>query len=181
MRRILLLSLPPPFVLPMHAQRRRASTANDTIVIGGLFSLTGDGATLGNASKAALELAVRDINTELDTLRVPWQVQMALADTKLTPSGAVDGIKALQAAGATFVIGPQSSAEAAAILDYANANSIVVISQGSTASSLAIPDDYLFRLAPNDKLEGAAIAALMRNDGIDVMVPIWRDDAGNGG
>lgn len=176
---LLLLSL--TLVFPLNAQRRRASTANDTIVIGGLFSLTGDGATLGNASKAALELAVRDINTEFDALRVPWQVQMALADTKLTPAGAVDGIKALQAAGATFVVGPQSSAEAAAILDFANANSIVVISQGSTASSLAIPDDYLFRLAPNDKLEGAAIAALMHADGIDVMVPIWRDDAGNGG
>ena len=176
---LLLLSL--TLVFPLNAQRRRASTANDTIVIGGLFSLTGDGVTLGNASKAALELAVRDINTELDALRVPWQVQMALADTKLTPSGAVDGMKALQAAGATIVLGPQSSAEAAAILDIANANAIIVISQGSTASSLAIPDDYLFRLAPNDKLEGAAIAALMHADGVDVMVPIWRDDAGNGG
>ncbi|HEY4642743.1 MAG TPA: ABC transporter substrate-binding protein, partial [Thermoanaerobaculia bacterium] len=167
--------------LSAHAQRRRASSASDTIVIGGLFSLTGDGATLGNASKAALELAVCDMNAEFEALRVPWNVQLVLADTKLTPSGAVDGIHALQVAGATIVIGPQSSAEAGAIVDYANANSIIVISQGSTASSLAIADDYLFRLAPNDKLEGAAIASLMHSDGIDVLVPIWRDDAGNGG
>ncbi len=182
MRRLLpLLALALFLSSPAQAQRRRASSANDTIVVGGLFSLTGDGETLGKASQAALELAVRDINAELSALRVTWHVEMVVADTKLTPSGAVDGIKVLKDAGATIVIGPQSSAEAAAIRDYVNANAIILISQASTASSLAIADDYLFRLAPNDKLEGAAIAALMHADGIDVIVPVWRDDAGNGG
>src|SRR4029079_2882824 len=65
--------------------------------------------------------------------------------------------------------------------EYANANNIVLISQGSTASSLAIPNDALFRLAPNDRREGAGIAALRRADGIDTLVEIWRDDAGNAG
>ncbi|HKR62253.1 MAG TPA: hypothetical protein VJZ00_00875, partial [Thermoanaerobaculia bacterium] len=36
-------------------------------------------------------------------------------------------------------------------------------------------------LAPNDRLEGAAVAGLMRADGIGVMVPMWRADAGNTG
>src|SRR5205085_12359128 len=54
-------------------------------------------------------------------------------------------------------------------------------SQGSTASSLAIPGDNLFRLAPNDRLEGEATVALMRADGVDVVTPLWRADAGNGG
>jgi branched-chain amino acid transport system substrate-binding protein len=181
MTRYLILLLSLTFVFPIHAQRRRAAVASDTIVVGGLFSLTGDGATLGSASKAALELAVRDLNAEFSALRIPWNVQLAIADTKLTPSGAADGINALNAAGATIVIGPQSSAEAAAILPFANEHAIILISQASTASSLAVAGDYLFRLAPNDKLEGAAIAARMRADGIDVLVPIWRDDAGNGG
>jgi branched-chain amino acid transport system substrate-binding protein len=79
------------------------------------------------------------------------------------------------------VIGPQSSAEAAAIRDYVNQYGIILISQASTAFSLAIPDDYLFRLAPNDRLEGAAVAALMKADGVEVAVPIWRADAGQTG
>ncbi len=70
---------------------------------------------------------------------------------------------------------------AAGIRAYVNINHMVLISQASTASSLAIADAYLFRLAPNDKLEGAAIASLMHSEGIDVLVPVWRDDAGNGG
>jgi branched-chain amino acid transport system substrate-binding protein len=158
-----------------------AARSGNTIVVGGLFSLTGDGATLGKASEAALELAARDINAELTALAVPYRVQTVIADTKLTADGAVQGIQALHAAGATIVIGPQSSAEAAAIRGYANEHDILLISQASTASSLAIADDNLFRLAPNDRLEGAAIAALMRADGIDVVVPLWRADAGNTG
>ena len=161
---------------PAHAARRA-----DVIVVGGLFSLTGDGSTLGKASEAALALAARDVNAEFAALKLPYRVETVVADTKLTPAGAVDGIRRLDEAGASIVVGPQSSAEAAAIREYANEHSIVLISQGSTASSLAIAGDYLFRLAPNDRLEGAATAALMRADGVDVVVPLWRDDAGNGG
>lgn len=162
------------------APARAASRAN-VIVIGGLFSLSGDGASLGQASQAALALAVRDINAEMIELQLPYRVQTVVVDTKLTPAGAVQGIQTLDAAGARIVIGPQSSAEAAAIRQYAGDHGILLISQGSTASSLIIPDDNLFRLAPNDRLEGSATVALMRADGVDVVVPIWRDDAGNGG
>jgi branched-chain amino acid transport system substrate-binding protein len=163
------------------AARRRAVAprSHEIIRIGALFSLTGDGASLGTASSAALELAVRDINRELDLLHTPYHVESDIEDTRLAASEALAKIQALHARGAQIVIGPQSSAEAAAVLAYANANEIVVISQGSTASSLAIGGDFLFRLAPNDRLEGAAQAALMDADGIDTIVPMWRADAGN--
>ncbi|HEY2321612.1 MAG TPA: hypothetical protein VGJ82_02000 [Thermoanaerobaculia bacterium] len=57
MRRLpLLLSL--LLVCPLFAQRHRASVASATSIrIGGLFATTGGGATLGNASVAALDLA----------------------------------------------------------------------------------------------------------------------------
>lgn len=182
MNRFLLLFLSALLTVPSaHASKRRAASSADTIVIGGLFSLTGDGATLGKASEVALELAVRDINAELAELQVPERVQSVVFDTKLTPQGAIEGIRALHAAGAAFVVGPQSSAEAAAVREYANEHGIILISQASTAFSLAIAGDNLFRLAPNDRLEGAAVAALLRADGIDVIVPIWRSDAGQTG
>jgi branched-chain amino acid transport system substrate-binding protein len=166
-----------------HAARRRAALPPpDAIIrIGALFSLTGDGSSLGAASAAALELAVRDINREMVALEMPYRIESDIEDTRLTPSVALEKIQALHARGARIVLGPQSSAEAAALLAFANAHGILVISQASTASSLAIGGDYLFRLAPNDRLEGLAQGALLRADGIDVIVPMWRDDAGNGG
>jgi branched-chain amino acid transport system substrate-binding protein len=165
------------------AQRKVATgpRTSNVIRLGALFSLTGDGESLGVASAAALDLAVRDINREFEVLRVPYRVQSDIEDTHLTATVAAERVRALHARGAQIVIGPQSSSEAAAVLPYANANRIVLISQGSTASSIAIAGDYLFRLAPNDKLEGAAQAALLRADGIDTIVPLWRADAGNGG
>jgi branched-chain amino acid transport system substrate-binding protein len=67
------------------------------------------------------------------------------------------------------------------IKPYADAHNILVISQGSTASSLAIAGDNIFRFCPNDKREADAIVALMHHDGIHSIVPLWRNDAGNNG
>jgi branched-chain amino acid transport system substrate-binding protein len=53
--------------------------------------------------------------------------------------------------------------------------------QGSTASSLSITGDNIFRLCPDDRLEADAIVALMQHDGIQHIVPLWRNDAGNNG
>lgn len=175
---ILLLIAVAPFA---EARLRAARPGGKTIRIGALLSLTGDGASLGAASQAALELAVRDINREFDALGIGYRAESDVEDTRLTPAVARQKIEVLHGRGAQFVIGPQSSAEAAAVVSYANDQRVVVISQGSTASSLAIAGDYLFRLAPNDKLEGAAQAALMAADGVDTIVPMWRADAGNTG
>jgi branched-chain amino acid transport system substrate-binding protein len=181
MRRPLLVLLLATLTVSPAFAKRRAVTGGPTVTIGGLFSLTGDGESLGRASDAALTIAVRDINAELAALRVPFRMNAIVADTHLTPAVAATEIVKLHEAGAQFVIGPQSSAEAAAVLEIANENDIIVISQGSTASSLAIPGDNLFRLAPNDRLEGAALAALMKADGIDTLVTVYRADAGNTG
>jgi branched-chain amino acid transport system substrate-binding protein len=165
-----------------HARRRVVTVRPDPVIrLGALFSLTGDGASLGAASTAALELAVRDINLELAQLDLPWHVESDIEDTRLTATVAREKIAALHDRGARFVIGPQSSSEAGAVLAYANEHGIVVISQASTAASLAIAGDHLFRLAPNDRLEGLAQAALLQADGIDTIVPMWRDDLGNNG
>src|SRR5947209_12580636 len=176
----LLLSL--VLVCPLFAQKHRASVASPTTIrIGGLFATTGGGATLGNASVAALDLATSDINAEMVALRLPYRVETDSQDTGQVPATALARLTSMDANGDQYVIGPQTSSEAAAVRAYANAHNVILISQGSTASSLAIAGDNLFRLAPNDKLEGAAIAALMRADGFDTVVPIWRNDAGNNG
>jgi ABC-type branched-subunit amino acid transport system substrate-binding protein len=68
-----------------------------------------------------------------------------------------------------------------AAADAANRLGVLLISQGSTAHSLAIAGDNVFRFVPDDIQEGAALVALLEKQGIDAIVPVWRNDTGNAG
>ena len=158
-----------------------SSPAEQEITIGGLFSLTGNWASLGVASKAAMEIAVEDVNAYLANGNSGLHFTASIKDTKLDPPTALAGITAFKESGVEIVIGPQSSAEVAAIKSYADVNGVLVASQSSTAGSLAIAGDNIFRFTPSDTLEAVALVGLMKADGIATIIPFWRNDAGNNG
>jgi len=160
-----------------------AQSTNPTNVlrIGALLSITGGGSTLGNTSRAALEVATAQWNQRLEAQHQTTRVELDIIDTGQDPTRAVAGFQQLASRGVRIIVGPQSSSEVAAIQPLANAQGILVVSQGSTASSLAIPDDNVFRFVPNDHVEGRATTDLLLHQGIRVVVPMWRDDRGNQG
>ena len=149
--------------------------------IGVLVSLTGSWNTLGQNTVAALQIATDQLDAAAKANHGGYRFHLFVRDTALDPAKALAAIKDLDKRGVQIIIGPQSSAEVAMIKPYADAHNILIISQGSTASSLAIPDDNIFRLCPNDMREAEAIVALMWHDGIRTIVPLWRNDAGNNG
>jgi branched-chain amino acid transport system substrate-binding protein len=157
------------------------STGSDRqeVTIGGIFSLTGNWSSLGVTSKAAMELAVEDANLYAAGRGITFTADVR--DTRLDPVMALAAVQSLRADGVQLIIGPQSSAELAAIRSYVDNNPLMVVSQSSTAGSLAIAGDHIFRFTAADSLEGVATAGLMWADGIRTMVPIWRADAGNQG
>jgi ABC-type branched-subunit amino acid transport system substrate-binding protein len=166
------------------AQRQRRGPgpgppAQTTITVGALLSLTGTWSSLGLDSQAALEIAAQNINAELTRQGVNARVQVVVADTQLNPDTALQKLQALAQSGTRIVIGPQSSAEVRTLKPYADQNGIVIISQGSTASSLAIAGDNVFRFVPDDTREAVAVATLLRADGIRTLIPVWRADTGN--
>lgn len=149
------------------------------VVIGGIFSLTGNWMSLGVTSKAAMELAVEDANAFAAGRGITFRADVR--DTKLDPATALSAVQALRAAGVQLVVGPQSSAELSAIKPYVDDNPLIVVSQSSTAGSLALSGDRIFRFTAADSLEGVASAALMWEDGIRTVIPVWRSDPGNHG
>jgi branched-chain amino acid transport system substrate-binding protein len=149
------------------------------ITLGGAFSLTGNWSTLGLTSKAAMEIAVADVNTYLAGQGLHFTADVQ--DTKLDPQIALTKLQEFKNKGVQFVIGPQSSAEVAVLKPYVDANGIILVSQSSTAGSLAVANDNIYRFTPSDTLEGVAIAAYIAGDGMQSIVPIWRADAGNQG
>ena len=149
--------------------------------VGVLVSLTGSWSSLGQNTVAALQIAAKQLEATARTQHGGYRFLLLVRDTQLDPSLALAAIKDLDKRGVKIVIGPQSSAEVAMIKPYADAHNMLVISQGSTASSLAIPGDNIFRFCPNDTREAEPIVALMWHEGIRTIVPLWRNDAGNNG
>lgn len=156
-------------------------TAEETVKIGALLSLTGNWSTLGLTSKAAMDIAIEEINESFKRNSSRYRFSSVVYDTRLSSSGAIEYITLAHDDGCRFILGPQSSAEAGAVLSFANENDMLVVSQGSTAGSLSIPYDNLYRFCPADDVEGVAMGKSIYNDGIRALVTAARDDAGNKG
>ena len=88
----------------------------------------------------------------------PWEKLKSLAQQKVK-----------------FVIGPQTSAEASGVKDYANSNNIALVTLG-TAPALAISGDNIYRLVPDDSHQAYATAELMWDRKVKAIVPFWRGD-----
>ena len=151
------------------------------VLLGGLFSLSGNWSTLGQTGRAAMEIAIEDVNRYLAGNAAGVHFAAGIEDTRLEPERALEKAQALQARGVQLLIGPQSSAEVAYLKSFVDENGLLLVSPSSTAGTLAIPGDNIFRFTPSDSLEGEAVSALMWDDGIRAMIPVWRNDAGNAG
>lgn len=151
-----------------------------TLKIGGLYSLTGNWSSLGKTSQEAMNIALVDVNNYLEQTGSLYRFETVVYDTQLDTASAKSAIQlGFSQRDVHFFIGPQSSAEVGAVRQYANDNNILVISQGSTASSLAIANDAVFRFCPGDAVEGAAISRTMYSGGKRMMITLSRNDAGN--
>ena len=151
-----------------------SGTDKESVRIGALLPLTGALQSYGEASQAALELASDAINKDA---RIT--VNLVVKDTTTDPGTALSLLQALHDDGIKVVIGPYASSEVAAVKDYADSNGIVLISPLSTAGSLAVAGDNVYRFTPDDGKEAEAVAAVALDDGITTIVPVTRDDAGN--
>jgi branched-chain amino acid transport system substrate-binding protein len=62
------------------------------------------------------------------------------------------------------------------VKDYANQHGIILISPSSTSPALSIANDNLFRFVPDDKNQAQFISNKVWNDGIRVVISMWRSD-----
>ena len=147
---------------------------DESVRIGALLPLTGSLQSYGEASRAALELARDAINEDADVT-----VELVIMDTATDPDTTLARLEALHEDGIRVVIGPYASSEVRAVNVFADENGIVLVSPLSTAGSLAIAGDNVYRFTPDDGKEGEAVAAVALDDGITTIVPVTREDDGN--
>lgn len=147
-----------------------------TVQIGGLFPLDGGLGSYGTPMEAGAQKAVDDFNAYLNEIGADWQFEWVLENTETNAVVALDKIQSLNAKGVNLVVGPAQSSAVKQMKSYVDSNGLILVSPSSTDPSLAIPDDNIFRLVPNDKNQGTALAALMAEEGIKAVVPIWRGE-----
>ncbi len=176
MKRLLTLLVPVLLIALVVACGDDEDDNGDALRIGALLPTSGALQSYGVNSEAALNAAVDAIN-EGDGP----SVQLVVENTNSDPETALERLQALHEDGIRVVIGPYSSSEVAAVLDFASQNGILLLSPLSTAHSLAIPGDILYRYTPDDIEEGVAVANLAWADGVRTMVTVNRDDVGNAG
>ncbi len=157
--------------------RTAAAGLTGEVSIGALLPLTGDLASYGENSRAALELALTEINDYLRMVGAGFTIKLVIEDTETKPETADAKLKSLHARGITLIVGPQTSAEIRRIKGYADANKILLVSQSSTAPDLAIPDDFVLRFCPDDTIQGPIGPRLAKELGATHIIYVWRGDA----
>ncbi len=144
--------------------------------IGLILPLTGDLATHGEENWEGSKLGVVDFNKHLEEMDAGWTLKMTSEDSATSPVIALEKLSALNAKGIGIIIGPETSSNIRNIKGYSDSNNMLLISCCSSAPALAIPNDSVFRLVPDDSNQGTAISKLIQHEGIQVIVPVWRGD-----
>lgn len=158
------------YILPADAQ------LGNTLTVGALLPLTGALSSYGEEAEAALKMAAKDANGKLAASGSAKRVALVIEDTKTDPRVALEKLQDLALDEIRIVIGPVTSAEVAAVKRYADENNVLVVSIGSTAPDLAIAGDNVLQLVPDDTRQGEVLARQMWDDGVRVVVPMWRTD-----
>ena len=152
------------------------SDGKQSVTLGALLPLSGASASLGESEDAAIKIAIKDVNEYFSKSNSNTRVGLIIEDTQTNPAISLERLKDLAAKGVRIVIGPGTSAELQEVKDYADKNGVLLVSPSSTAPSLAVPGDNIFRFVPDDTHQAQAISKKMWQDGVRVVVPMWRTD-----
>jgi len=152
------------------------SELSGVINIGLILPLSGDLATHGLENLEGSKFGVVEFNKHLEEIGAPWTLKMTSEDSATSPVIALEKLTSLNAKGIKMIVGPETSSNIRNMKGYSDANNMLLVSCCSSAPSLAIPNDSVYRLVPDDSNQGTALSKLIQHEGIKVLVPVWRGD-----
>jgi branched-chain amino acid transport system substrate-binding protein len=166
---VLLLVLTLVVAVPARGAASAAQTRE--VLVGALLTLS---ETVDPDTQAALAIATGEINEYLADSGSGQRIRLLVEGAGYDPDVAVQKLNLLASQGVKVLVGPESSSELGALKGPAEQQGLVLVSHCATAPSLAIPGDNIFRLVPDDTRQADALARIMADDGVRVIVPLWR-------
>ena len=161
-------------------------TAQDdmqTYVLGVALPFTGSFGTFGQDFERGIDLAVAQMNAELEAAGSAIRFETASADTEQTPEGAARALQTIvQTTGAQVVVGPLTTSEVLGAKQFADENGVVIVAMASSGPAASIPGDNIFRVIyPPDTFSSKAFASIALERGHQNMIVLYVDDPfGNG-
>ena len=158
-------------------------TAQDTWTLGVVMPFTGALGSFGSDFVRGVELAVVQMNAELEAAGSDVRFVTASADTEGTPDGSARAVQTVvQTTGTNVIVGPLSTAEVLGAKQYADENGVVLVAPASSAPAGGIPGDNIFRVMyPPDTFSAKAYARIAATRGYQNVAILNRDDPyGNG-
>ena len=155
----------------------------ETYVLGVALPFTGSFGTFGQDFERGIDLAVAQMNGELEAAGSGIRFETASADTEQTPEGAARALQTIvQTTGAQVVVGPLTSDEVLGAKQFADENGIVIVAMASSSPAAGIPGDNIFRVIyPPDTFSSKAFASIALERGHQNMAVLYVDDPfGNG-
>jgi branched-chain amino acid transport system substrate-binding protein len=152
----------------------KAPLSGKTIQIGYISSST---TGLETVVPHVNEMIVPDVNEY--AAKLGYDVEFAYLIDDATSQAAVhlEKVQGFKSMGINIFIGGLWSSQASAALSYCNDNDMLMWSSSSTTPLLAIPDDNLYRMCPDDTVQAPAISRMIQGMGVKYLVVIQRGDA----
>lgn len=126
-----------------------AVSAENQILVGAIIDETGDSASLAPGIKAAILLAISDLNESYEKAGMDMSVRLIMAHSDGTREGAAAAGEELVAEGAEVIVLPSSSEEVSGILPVLSREGIISVNPSSSVA-LSSPGSPMVRLCPDD-------------------------------
>ena len=152
-----------------------AAQIPEEVKIGGIFEVSGSWSSEGEQAKTAAEFAIDDFNEYLRGMGAGWSMSMQVEDAQGNPVVVQDKIHSLRGINIKMIVGMAFSSHIQLSKSYIDSNGIIIISHAAQSENLAI-DDSVFRLVPHDGNQTPAVAAIIEDAGIEVLVTVNRAD-----
>jgi branched-chain amino acid transport system substrate-binding protein len=160
-----------------------AQDETETYVLGVAQPFTGPLGSFGTDFSKGIELAVEEMNAELEAAGSNVHFEIASADTEGTPEGAAQAVQTIvQTTGAQVIVGPLTTSEVLGAKQFVDENDIVIVAPASSGAAAGIPDDNIFRVIyPSDNFAAQAFAEIAVSRGYQNVAILYVDDPfGNG-
>ena len=147
----------------------------DTIKIGGIFSLTGDWAYGAVPESRFAQIAIDEINQNGGINGK--QVEFILEDAKGSPQEAINAAnKLINIDNVKFILGPDTAPNSTAVIPVTNQNQVFTMSATTTAKDVLNDYEYAFRVSPDSRDGGRLIGELaVKKYGLKRMAMIYEN------